>query len=215
MFSFKGVSEGSTRKKGMFIRPGSGLVVKVNDIILEKSVNHEFRKPVLFMESEPITEEGWVGHEGAVGQIGKIAANGGFYLKTEAQQQEFVAFLKEIVTALGKEEECATIEASTLEEFVSKVKAILANAGYARYFVRGVEYAKSAAPNGKGLKLLFPNRRFVESLSTASADSKLAKFDYKNKWHYDRLPQVESQATYGELGAPAITSTETVDDLPF
>jgi hypothetical protein len=216
-YSFKDLPQGNDRKKGKFIRPGSGLVLKVNDIILEKSQNHEFRKPVLMMETEPITEEGWEGEAGAKGQIGKIAANGGYYLKTPENQKEFVVFLRDIARALGKLEQCSTIEADTLEDFIEKVKPIICDGTYGRYFVRGQEYPKPNSNIGFGIKLLFPKFKFVESMEVEAKDTKLEKFDKANKWHYDAIPkapvQKSSDPVFGESEAASLT--EPVDDLPF
>lgn len=202
--NFNNVGE---RKVSPFLSPGSGLVLKINDINLDESKNNKGQfRPVFSMESEPINDPSFNGVDGAVGKIGKISGNAGYYLRDDNQIQEFLGGLREIARSIGKEEELSQVEAPDLPTLVERVRPIL-RGGYARYFVAGREFPK--AQNKHGLKLVFLNRNFVES--TDANPSKLEVFDRNNPKHYTKLPTTPNQAN----DFPAETKKNSADDLPF
>ncbi len=180
------------KKPSPFLRPGSGLVLKINDIVLEKSRNNDSLRPVFFMESQPVDDPTFVPVDGAKGRVGKVSGNAGYYLKNDNQKQEFIGDLRTIAIALGKAEELKAIPDGTFEELVDTAKNIL-KGGFARYFVAGSEFPK--AEDRYGIKLLFPNKNFVESIDS---ESKLEPFDKSNPKHYQ-----------------ALKKEKKTDDLPF
>jgi len=203
MFNFRKVPEQRLEfKKGKFIRPGVQNLI-LRNITLEESRNTGNVRPVFMMETEPVTDEGWEAHEDAQagGQIGKVAGNGGFYLKNDDQQEEFVSFLKTIMTSVGTLDEFMVTHGETefngLSEVLEVVKPYIVGRT-ARYFVSGEQYPK-LDKSGVGLKLKFPNRRSVES---PEGESKLPKYDESNPAHFKRLPKADTQS-------------EPISDLPF
>ncbi len=200
-FNFKDVSE--QRGVSQFISPGVQ-VLKINNIVLERSRNTGSIKPVFFMESEPITDPNFKGVDGAKGRVGKVSGNGGYYLKDDNQQLEFISFLKTIAKFLGKTEEIEALPPSSFEDSVEGAKNVIAGQ-YARWFVAGQEYPKGG--DKYGIKLVFPSRNFIESKDS----SNLPTFDRTNPKHYKEIPK-----STGEI-APGITPgrVSTGDDLPF
>lgn len=192
-------------KKGKFIRPGVQTLI-LKDITLEESQNTGNLRPVFFMETEPITDKGWEGFEGAKGQIGKVSGNFGFYLKDKAQQDDFIAFLKSIMIAVGSWDKFAENEGQKdfdgLKEAVNAVKPYLTGTS-ARYLVCAEQYHK-LDNSGVGLKLKFPTRKAVESLNTPLEDSKLPKYDETNPSHFKRIQNTERkpQTANDNLGLP-------------
>lgn len=212
-FNFRGVKEPTERATSQFLSPGSGLVLKINNIELKMSQNNNTPLPVFHVESEPITDPNFKGQDGAKGQVGRISANGGYYLKDDNQQQQFMGALKSIARALNKTDELEAIDAQSFAELISKAAAVL-RGGYARYFVAGVEFPK---PQGKyGVKLVFPSRNFVESV--AIDETTLPKFDRNNKKHYLAVPK-DTTGNFGVTAGSTINSkpapTQSPDDLPF
>lgn len=195
-------------KKGKFIRPGVQTLI-LKDLYLESSKNTGNQRPVFFMETEPITDEGWEGFENHKGQIGKIAGNFGYYLKNDDQKEEFANFLKAIMQSTNTWADCTAqhgnTDFTTLDELVEAAKPFLAGTK-ARYFVCGEQYHKLDG-SGVGLKLKFPTRRAVESLEVT--DSKLPKFDETNQNHFKKIPKSEVNTLDMEPKAPKM------DDLPF
>lgn len=201
MLNFKNVPEQKQFKKGKFIRPGiQNLMLK--DITFHVSPNTGNKRPVFSMESEPITEDGWEGHQGALGQIGNVSGNFGYYLKDEAQELEFIGNLKDIMKACGTYDDFmegpGSKDFTELEDVVNAVKPFVINK-IARYFVSAEQYEK-LDKTGIGLKLKFPNRFFVEALT---AECKFQKFDETNPKHFKKFQKVE----VGIGGEPT--------DLPF
>lgn len=194
-FNFKDVPE---IKQGLsqFISPGTQ-VLKINNIILEKSRNTGNVKPVFFMESEPVTDPNFKGMDGAKGRIGKVSGNGGFYLKEDSQKLEFISFLKTIAGILGKTEEIEALPGGDFEEIIDQAKKVISGQ-YAKFFVAGQEYPKDQ--NKVGIKLVFPSRNFIESLDSNT----LPTFDKSNPKHYKAIPKV-----------PGVTQGTKTDDLPF
>lgn len=203
MFNFNKIQEQRLDgKKGKFIRPGVQTLI-LKDIFLEVSQNTGKSRPVFFMETEPVTDAGWEGHEGAIGQIGKIASNGGYYLKDDRQQEEFISFLRSIMSSVGRFDEFMEkyneTDFNNLQEVIDAVKPYLVGST-ARYFVAGEQYQK-LDKSGIGLKLKFPNRKVVESLTVA--ESQLPKYDETNPVHFKRLQK------------PTEPEAVPADDLPF
>ncbi len=197
--NFKNAEE---KKTSPFLSPGSGIVLKINNITLDKSQNTQNLRPVFFMETEPINDPSFQGADGAKGKVGKVSANAGYYLKTDNNVLEFLGSLKSIARAIGKEGALDNLEAPDLPALLEQVVPILSKS-YASYFIAGKEFPK---PGGKyGIKLVFPNRNFVEAVGTEPTS--LAPFDRTNPKHYTKLP---------EPTEPAFdTSEKTPDDLPF
>lgn len=200
-FNFEKVQDQKLEtKRGKFIRPGiQNLILK--DITLEESKNTGNLRPVFMMETEPILDKGWEGFEGAVGQIGKVSGNFGFYLKNKDQQDEFISFLKSIMIAVGIWETFAQKEGQKdfegLKEAVAAVKPYLTGTT-ARYLVCAEQYHK-LDNTGIGLKLKFPTRRAVESLDVTLETSKLPKYDETNPSHFKKIEALP----------------KATDDLPF
>jgi hypothetical protein len=206
MFNFKKVQEQRLEfKRGKFIRPGVQNLT-FRDVTLEESKNTGNKRPVFFMETEPITDEGWEPHEDAQagGQIGKVAGNAGYYLKNDDQQEEFVGLLKTMMSAVGTLDqfmsEHGTEDYDNLDDVVAAVKPYLTGRT-GRFFVCGEQYQK-LDNSGVGLRLKFPNKRVVESINVAIEDSKLPKFDESNPTHFKKLPRQEEPK-------------EMTSDLPF
>ena len=207
---YKFIEKGNFKKPRPFIRPGIR-VLQITDITLENYGKEDY-KAVIHAETEPITEQDWEGFEGAKGQIGRIGVVDGRYLKNDELKLRFVNTLRDIATALGKFDEISSVEAETLEDLVAKVKPILIGGGYARYFVRGQEYAKPNSEIGKGIKLMLPSRNPVESISIDPAHTTLEKFDFENKWHYEKLVR---QTTQVDPLFSGNTSDFGKDELPI
>lgn len=203
-FNFEKVQDQKLEvRKGKFIRPGIQNLI-LNDITLEESKNTGNLRPVFLMETEPIEDKGWEGFEGAVGQIGKVSGNFGFYLKNKDQQDEFVSFLKSVMMATGTWEAFAEKEGHKdfdgLRDAVEAVKPYLVGTK-ARYLVCAEQYHK-LDQSGIGLKLKFPTRKAVESLDVLLENSKLPKYDETNPNHFKKI---EAQSS----------PKSPVDDLPF
>lgn len=179
-----------TGKVGQFIRPGVNELT-IKDVQLKQSQNNQSYSPIFLCETRPITVPGWTGFENAAGQIGKIAANRGYYIKTDEHLRTFLSFVMSIANALGKTEEAAAIEAEDLPELITLIKPLFCDGQYARYFVCGEEYVKQGGK--KGLKLSFPNINGVESLTTTP--STLPVYNESNKNHYKKLVPVVQPET--------------------
>lgn len=202
MFNFNKVQEQKLgTRKGKFIRPGVQSLT-LRNITLEESRNTHNVRPVFYMETEPITDAGFEPHEDSVagGQIGKVSGNSGYYLKDEAQQADFISVLKSIMASVGTLDEFmsqSNQDFDTLTEALEAVKPYVVGKT-ARYFVQGEQYSKLDG-SGVGLKLKFPTRGVVESLTVTLEESKLPKFDENNPVHFKKMTK----------------PTEPVDDLPF
>lgn len=211
-YNFKTVKEPSEKKPSPFLSPGSGLVLKINNLELIQSQNSGNPRPVFHMESEPITDPDFKPVDGATGRVGKVSGNGGYYLNNDNQRSEFLGFLKAIARAIDKTEELEAIEATSFEDLVEKSKRVLCG-HYARYFVAGTEFSK---PEGRwGVKLTFPNKRAVESVN--QDPTTLEAFDFKNPKHYKAIPKEEKGDNLGVAQGSTYTpkTTSTKDDLPF
>lgn len=198
MFNLEATQEKEYMKKGKFIRPGVQVLI-LKDIYLEKSQNTGNERPVFFMETLPITDEDWEGHEGAKGQIGKVAGNFGYYLKNDDQKVEFAGFLKSILKAVDKYDTFvaeSNRDFEKISDLIDAVKPYLVDS-QARYFVAGEQYHK-LNNTGIGLKLKFPTNRSVEAINAEV--SKLPTFDESNPKHLKKVGKKEDQP---------------VDDLPF
>lgn len=197
MLNFNKLPEQRDYKKGKFIRPGTQVLI-LKDLFLQTSPNTGNERPVFAMETEPITEEGWEGWEGAVGQIGNIAGNFNYYLKTDDQKRDFMGNLRDIMKATGTyeafDEKHGKSDFTVLSEVIEAVKPFIVG-GKARYFVAAEQYQK-LDNTGVGLKLKFPSKRLVESISD---ESKFPKFDETDPKHFKKLDKKE----------------EKVSDLPF
>lgn len=212
-FNFRDVKEPVNRGVSQFLSPGSGLVLKINNIELKFSRNNGSPLPVFHVETEPINDPSFKGQDGAKGQVGRVSANGGWYLKSDDQQQQFLGGLRAVARALNKLDELEAIDAQTFEDLVQKSVAIL-RGGYARYFVGGIEFPK---PDGKyGVKLVFPSRNFVESVAIPVKESGLPKFNRADPKHYVAVPKTDNfGATPGATLESKPEPTKSPDDLPF
>lgn len=213
-FNFKSVKEPTDRKLSPYLSPGSGQVLKINDIVLTCSQNTKNPRPVFYMESEPINDAEFKGIDGARGRVGKVSGNGGYYLNNDNQKTEFLGFLKAIANAVGQSAELQAVEATSFEELVEQAKKVLCG-HYARYFVAGTEFSKP--DNRYGVKLIFLSRKAVESVDTDP--SGLDIFDWNNPKHYKKIPKATTEEDFGvPNGTPkstVSTTKVTTDDLPF
>lgn len=210
MFNFNNLPEQREFKKGKFIRPGiQDLYLK--DIELQTS-NAGDKRPVFHMETEPITEAGWEGHQGAKGQIGKIAGNFNYYIKTDEQAEEFACCLRDILKATDRYDvfiqEHSNTQFKSLEEMINGVLPYVKGTK-ARYFVAGEQYQKLTG-DGIGIKLKFPSKKMVEP--AGSTNTIFPKFDESNKRHFQKLDGTAKPNTQFEKLSTANTK---VDDLPF
>ncbi len=195
-----------TGKVGQFIRPGVN-ELKIVDILLKESRNNDSYSPIFVCETKPIEAPNWTGLNGAAGQIGKISANQGYYIRNEDGLRKFLGFVKEVAAALNKTEEINKIEFDNLSDLIPKLKPLFCDGTYARYLVSAEEYLKTGG--GKGLKLSFANRNSVESIS--AEPSSLPKYNPNDKFHYKALPNVALNTT--PITAPK--KSINTDDLPF
>lgn len=200
MFNFNKVPETKEYKKGKFIRPGVQNLI-LHDITLQVSRNTGNERPVFSMETEPVTDPGWEGYNGAKGQIGNVAGNFGYYLKTDENKLEFVGNLRDIMKAVGTYsdfmEKYSDANFTNLAEVIEATKPYVVGRT-ARYFVAGEQYEKLDR-SGIGLKLKFPSKRMVESLDS---ESKFPAFDDTNPNHFKKLDKT------------SVAATQT-DDMPF
>ncbi len=213
-YNFKTVKETTEKRPtSPFLSPGSGLVLKINNIELVKSQNSGNPRPVFHMESEAITEADFKPVDGAAGRVGKVSGNGGYYLNNDNQRSEFLGFLKAIARAIGRIDELEAIEANSFEDLVDRSKRVLCG-HYARYFVSGTEFSK---PEGRwGVKLTFPNKRAVESVD--QTPTTLEAFDFNNPKHYKAVPHTQQDGfgvAQGSAFTPKTTTSNKTDDLPF
>jgi hypothetical protein len=198
------------RQIGQFIRPGIN-ELKITDIVLKKSSNNDSYSPIFVCETHPIEAEGWVGVDGARGQIGKISANQGYYIKNEDSLRKFLGFIKDVGTALDKADELDAIEFETLPELIDKLRPVFVSDTFARYFVCAEEYPKQ---NGKpGLKLSFPNRQGVEGVNVTP--STLPVFDGNNRYHYKTMTVATHTNPVAFSGFTSTKPTLAEDGLPF
>lgn len=207
MLNFKNLPEQKQFQKGKFIRPGIQNLI-LRNISLHVSANTNNERPVFDMETEPVTDPGWEGHEGALGQIGRVAGNFNYYLKDESQKADFIGNLKDIMTAVGTYNDFIEAHAdgngntnfTTLQEVIDAVKPFVVGKT-ARYFVAAEQYTK-LDKSGVGIKLKFPSRRMVESITS---ETKFPKFDETNPNHFKKVTKTSND----------FQKSQPMSDLPF
>lgn len=191
------------RKTSQFI-PYGIQELKITDITIKTSsttsVKLEYK-----VEGRPITEDKWVGFEGAVGQVGTIKSS--FLKPGSAQEEEEFGKLVTIARKLGVDTE-ALPTYSSIEDAVKGILPLI-KGKFLRYKVCAKYYwGTDKEGNAKEkYSLQFARFKFVESLDVTPTEM---TFDIKNQYDGDR----RDLGAKPETSASAV-STTTTDDLPF
>jgi hypothetical protein len=181
MFDSSKVESSNSGYISKYLNPGLQNL-KINSIEISEAKTGS-KKLVLHTEGEEVKDLGFEGVDGAKGPVGKIAT---FYFKPEEMEEKVSRIFSEIADALEAKPQLDAIQASTLEEYISKV-APLITGKFANFKIAGEEYAKG---DGKvGVKLLLPSKYFVEK--AGRTPSKL-KFDKNNTYDYKKLVQPDN-----------------------
>jgi hypothetical protein len=182
-----------------YLTYGSRQELRINKIELSKSQNTGNAKAILYVETPPVKEDGFVGIDNHSGRVGKVGC--GVYMKTDEQKTEFLANLKTIAEAMGLGKDIDMINGDTFEEVVEKIENLFVQSKkYARFTIYAEEYPKSGRT---GVKLFLPRFNFVESLDVTEDKSKLAQFNPLNARHYKKLPD------------NVVPDADDSSDLPF
>lgn len=209
MFSTR--NNNSKRRISAFLTYGSHQPLKINDFEVRNfggtSTRINFK-----MEGEPIKAEGFSPVDGAEGQVGTVIARS--YIKTERDQQQFVSeVVVPIALALGVIGEVDRVEANTFEEYLDKVKPIITGK-FANWLVGAREYLSSDGQNRVKYNLQLPRYGFVEAIG--KEESRMAKFDKGNKYHYQPVAKPEEAPAEKEVTSfKAQEDEDSPADLPF
>lgn len=151
---------------------------KINDISFKESSTGSL-KMIYHVETTPVTFEGFVGADGALGQVGRIQS--AIYIKagSEAESDEFAKLIY-ICKTLGLSADVYSGVFNTIGDFTKHILPYL-KGKFGRFKV----CAKYYAP-GK-FNLQFPKFRnqMVESIDVPLSKTKL-KFDENSKWDVNK-----------------------------
>lgn len=151
------------------------------------------------VEGAPVDHPKFEGFEGALGPVGRVRSG---YLKTEAQQLEFIKDMKTIATKIGKEEEFNSIESDSFEDYLDKlINSKILYGSLFRWIITGEEYENAGK---KRFNLSYARFKNAESISIPREQSKL---QWIEKFHLRRM-EVTPHSVLEK-------SAKSANDLPF
>jgi len=174
-------------------------VLKINDIQIEYSAQKNTPRLKFIVESELVTEAGFVADPSALsgGKVGTIRSG---WLATDDQKTELSKNMIFIARAILKSDETPLdgYFAETLEQYIEKVKSVICGK-FTNFSVGAEEYLKTDGKKGISLKFL----RF----GFVSSDINKLKFDKENEYHYKKLTVIPDK----EIELPDYTEEEAKD----
>lgn len=190
--------------------------VKVNDIEIFTSSTGSI-KPTYVVETRPVTEEGFMGFQGADGQVGKITSS--FFIK-EGSPLEAEEFEKLIHLAKKAGVDTDSLpKYGTFEEAAKAIAPMLKNKYVRVKVTQSWFWGKDKEGNPKEkFNLIFPKYKvekngntyhfpFAENITEVKAkDTKLT---------YNKEDQYDNNRRGLETKPDTVETTDTTDDLPF
>lgn len=214
MFNTKGKTGDSGFKTGKYVGIGPNKL-KITGFTHKPSKAGDKFKIVVNFESKPITEDGWEGQDGALGQIGR--SDIGIY--TNGTDQAMDGILKAFVTiaeTLGVRDQLDAIQASKIEEYLDKVSALVNNK-FAWWLIGGEEYMGQDQDGNDKVKFVLKIPRFgfiAESEEGLQKKMKGGEFPIKGdpnaQWFFKNLEAMDEDEMAEKAGP-----TEDGEDLPF
>lgn len=207
--SFK-ASEVKESKTSQFINFGVQ-ELKVNDITFQDSSAKTSRKMIYHVEGRPITDNSFVGSEGAVGQVGKIATS--FLIPESDQEKEEFGKLVTIARKVGVDTDKLP-DYNTLEEAVTGILPLIRGKFGARFLVIANAYwgTDKAGKTVEKYSLAFARFKFVENVTEVPNTEMV--FDKTNQYHYNRKALADKKPT-SSGDAPTGGLNEGSKDLPW
>jgi len=212
-FGTKGVEVKSGFKPGKFVSLGANELKIVN---LEKVLSRDGTKfkIVVHWESKPVTEEGFEGHEGALGRIGKADLSI-FTDGNDQYIQDAIGTIATIGETLGVRDQLDNISATKIDDYLSQVLNVF-KGKYAWWLIGGEEFEGKDADGKPKIKFSLKLPRF-SFIAPTEADL-LAKMKDKTwptkdtGWFFKKLVKMDSdisvQDDFNAQGKP-------INDLPF
>ena len=200
MFSTKGVNTQETKKIGKYFSYGIHQLF-IYDIEI-KTAKTGSKQLTLFMETMPITQDGFEAEPGHKGQVGRVAFPG-TYLKLEDPKAvtEFNKNVGIIADKLNVRKQLDEVNAGDFDSYVQAIKPLFVGKP-AWWAIAGEEYLKA---DGKvGTRLKTRGYSFISSMS--EGQSHLEKFDITKSYNFKPVARPDKDS---------MPAAEVVNDLPF
>lgn len=170
------------------------------------------KKLILYFEGKP-KGEGFVGHENALGLVGKVQFPYAYVTKNTESQKRFMKDLSIMADKLAVKDRLDSIKVENLDDsnfdsYINQIMPFLMNK-FAWWKVTGEEYSK-AGTDKPGLKLSLAKYGFIQD-EKSYAEKCTLTFDKTSE--YDYIPLVKYDTTAQDTVQESVVSK--TDDLPF
>lgn len=223
MFNTKGVRNPESGSVRPYLSYGINHA-KINKIEVQKAARSESRRVVFYLEGDPVSDETFVGVEGAKGPVGRMSSN---YMSTDKHYKDFLSQISVIADKMGVRAVVDAIEDSTIEGYLAKVSPFIC--GKFVWWNIGAEEYQKGKFNLRLLKYGFVKSdaevdvdtlvkdRWINTDLSNKAGVVVLKFDPTNRFHLSKFVEASRDGD-GALFAsePSLPSFDSSDDdLPF
>lgn len=211
MFNTKNAKVESGFKPGKFVNLGAN-ELKITKLEAVPSKKGDKYKVVMHLESKPVNEEGFEGHEGALGRIGKVDLSI-YTTGKDSYMQDALNRLATIAEELDLRADLDSINGDTIEDYLGKVEKLF-KGKYLWWLIGGEEY--EGKDDDGGLKIKFfiklPQYGFVAKTEQDLLNKMKGK-QWPNKetdgWFFKKLVGMDSDTLNKKAGE------DPSNDLPF
>lgn len=212
MFSTQNAKSDGGFKPGKFINIGAG-ELKIVKLEAQKSRAGDKFKVVCHLESSPITEDGFEGHEGALGRIGRVDLSI-YTTGTDQYKDQFLDRFATISETMGVRDQLDKVSGATIDEYLTNVTKIIGNKPI-WWLIGGEEYMGKNKEGAETVKFFLRLPKF--SYVAESEEALLKKMkdgvypDRTVAWFFKPLEVMDADALTEELNK----SQDEKDLLPF